>query len=193
MTTKLLLGICALIFVCYGCEKDKPEEDEIATAKIDETFNFLHTDVRNWSKGWDTTNNYITGYHFSRVQQITLGNSLVGDTSIEGYSGSQSDVTGDYRIRYIGGEDLVDPSTVLKARGTQHIFPIKPALLGKPLFEAYSVKTGKLVKRFICSPDSAAVDIWFSVWDNFGITPQQTGFSLNYCIGVKQSDRITYW
>ncbi len=156
-----------------------------------DTIGYISTQVHNFAQGWDTTGNYITTFSFFRSMVRNGTVAYRGDTNVAGYTSLGGDYR--YRIRYVGGQDLIDPNQVLARYGAIDVFRVRKELLGKPLFEVYDLKTGNLVKRFICSADSAGVDMGYSVWDNLTVTPTQTGDALNYCLTVKQTDQLGYY
>lgn len=59
MTTKLLLGLCTLIFVCAGCEKDKQDEEQLKEKVYASTL--MGTSGKRWSLREITLNYYNAG------------------------------------------------------------------------------------------------------------------------------------
>jgi len=169
-----------------GTNNTQPPKDQ-----TNDTIGYISTQVHNFGKGWDTTGNYITAFTMFRKMLRKSAVAYGGDTVLAGYTSLGGGAR--YRIRYVGGQELIDPNQVVMRTGAIDAFRVRKELLGKPLFEVYDLKTGNLVKRFICSPDSAGADISYSVFDNLTVTPTQTGGALNYCLTVKQTDQLAYY
>jgi hypothetical protein len=98
-----------------------------------------------------------------------------------------------FTIKYVGGQNLVDPADLRVRYGAIDVFYLSKALLGKPIFEAHDLKTDKLIKTFVCAADSAAIEFNYSVWDNLSITPTQNADALNYYLNVKQVNDLHYY
>ncbi len=148
--------------------------------------------------GYDTSGNYIARYLFRRYSpHITYYNyGEVTMTNASGYIATKSDAEAKYTIKYVGGADFTDYQSSKDNpfhTGTYEYLYLNKALLGKPLFEVYDIKTNKVIKKLIYDKDSAVVEFSYSVWDNPNITPKQNGDALNYYMNVKQADKIKYY
>jgi len=192
MRTCKVIFYAALILV-ISCSKKNDGGGTNTQDKAVDTINSMDIDVRKFSQGYDTTDNFITDYIVGYKAGDPINGSQ-GSANAKVYTYTSTDYTSNmYTVKYVGGGDLVDPADIRSRWGAIDAFYIRKALLGKPLLEIHDLKTGKLVKTYVCASDSAIVMFNYSVWDNLTITPKQNADALNYYLNVKQGDWLHYY
>lgn len=133
----------------------------------------------NDAQGYDTTNNYIGQFHFSKS-----GNTLAY------YTASSS--SGTYKVRYVATEPLFHPDSVISRGGSLIDFKINKNLQGKPVFEIYNSSTGAIYKRYVAINSAVTVRASFSVFDNYVVTNRKIGEAMLYYIAAKLTDATLF-
>lgn len=170
-----------LAWTLVSCSKSTTDTaDSNPSQSMIDTVGRIYIQPLNYAQGYDTAGNYIAYYGFSKHNAYS---------SIAYYTASSS---GTYLMRYVGGDMLFHPDSIVGRGGQLIRFRINPALKGRVLFEAYVAATGQLYKKYAVSKDSAFIDANFSIWDNY-ITPgRNIGEAMLYYIEKKQTDNILY-
>lgn len=174
----LLLGIIA-------CRKTKETEnpDTPIPEKPIDTIHVVALFPENLI-GYDTTNNFLGYIGFARYSD-SINIWTVGNYSSDTIQSSAPRFT----IRYVGGADLVDTSTVLSTNET-YVFKMNPQLINKPIFEVYD--NGKLVKTWVVATTYRTSVTAGSSKITGEAFAKQTGAACNYYLKKLNSLPIRY-
>ncbi|MDO6430924.1 hypothetical protein Q4E93_10020 [Flavitalea sp. BT771] len=185
----------AALALLAACSKKNDNNGSTPPESTVDTVNYMSIASFKINAGYDTTDNYMADLDLRRrYGHIVIRNGFEKETLLYHYVATTSPASKLYTLKYVGkGVDLIKASDLVTRFGTIDVFYINKALLGKAIFEAYDLATGKLVKTYVASPDSVAVEFGYSIWDNLNIIPKQNADALDYCLNVKQADWIHYW
>lgn len=173
--------VLLLPFLAACSKSDTTNEPVTPPEPLIDTVGRIWLTPVNEAQGYDTTNNYISTYHFSKgAAYATLAYYIASNSS------------GTHRVRYVGTEPLFHPDSVISRGGILIDFKMNRNLQGKAVFEIYNNGTGTIYKKYVAANTDVVIRASFSVVDNYAVTNKKIGEAILYYIVSKLSDATLF-